>query len=78
MVADLLNASGGSILDIYAGYNEMTVWQQAQLDASASFQESTEPTSLLVALTPDELDRYYYYKSKNDVEFKISLPQRTE
>lgn len=78
MVADLLNANGESILDIYASYNEMTVWQQAQLDGSASFKESTEPASLLVALTPDEIERYYYFKSKTDVEFKVSLPQRTE
>lgn len=78
MLADLLNQNGESILDIYASYNEMTVWQQAQLDGSASFKESTEPNSLLVALTPDELARYYYYKSKNNVEFKISMPQRTE
>lgn len=78
MLADLLNQSGESILDKYASYNEMTVWQQAQLDSSASFKESTEPASLLVALTPDELDRYYYYKSKSNVEFKISMPQRTE
>lgn len=78
MVADLLNSNGESILDIYASYNEMTVWQQAQLDSSASFKESTEPASLLVALTPDEIERYYYFKSKSDVEFKVSLPQRTE
>lgn len=78
MVADLLNAAGESILDIYASYNEMTVWQQAQLDSSASFKESTEPSSLLVALTPDEVERYYYYNSKNDVTFKVSLPQRTD
>lgn len=78
MIADLLNGDGQSILDIYASYNEMTVWQQAQAENSASFQESTEPASLLVALTPDELDRYYYFTSKSDVTFKVSLPQRMD
>lgn len=78
MVADLLNQSGQSILDIYADYNDRTVWQQAQMDASADFKESTEPQTLIVALTPEETERYYYYKSKNDAEFKVSLPQRTE
>lgn len=78
MVADLLNMNGASVLDIYADYNERTVWQQAQMDKSADFQESTEPQTLLVALTPEEKERYYYYKSKADAEFKVSLPQRTE
>lgn len=75
-VADLINNSGESILDLYASYNEMSAWEQAQLDASSSFKTSTEPKSLLIALTPEELDRYYYYSSKSDVTFKISMPQR--
>lgn len=76
MIADLLNKEGKSILDIYASYNEATVYEQAQMDKSAAFQESTEPTVLLVALTPEEKTRYYYYLSKKDVTFKISMPQR--
>ena len=78
MVADLLNQSGDSILDIYASYNEKTVYQQANLDASETFQQSVTPSSLLVALTPEEEELYYKYLSKSDVEFKVSLPQRTE
>ena len=40
--------------DIYASYKEMTVYEQANLDASQSFKESVTPVSLLVALTPEE------------------------
>jgi len=76
MVADLLNSKGDSILDIYSGYDQMSVWEQAQLDSSESFKESTEPKTLLVAFTPEEKVRYYNYLSKDDIEFKISLPQR--
>ena len=78
MIADLLNSSGESILDIYADYNNRTTYQQAQLDASQSFKDSVEPATLLVALTPQEEERYYYYASKGDVEFVMSLPQRVE
>lgn len=78
MVADLLNQNGDSILDIYAAYNERTVYQQANLDASEAFQQSVTPSTLLVALTPEEEATYYQYLSKSDVEFKVSLPQRTE
>ena len=55
-----------------------TIYQQAQLDASTTFQQSVEPADLLVALTPEELYRYYYLLKKENVEFKMSLPQRVE
>ena len=38
MIADLLNKEGKSILDIYASYNEATVYEQAQMDKSAAFK----------------------------------------
>lgn len=78
IVADLLNQTGDSILDIYEDYNSRSVTQQAALDASATFQDSVEPKSLVVALTPEEKQLYYYYLSKDSVEFRMSLPQRVE
>jgi hypothetical protein len=78
MLADLLNDSGDSILDLYAEYNDMTSYQQASLDSDESWLESVEPSEMLVALTPEEKTLYYQYLSKSEVEFKITLPQRTE
>lgn len=78
LIADLLNNSGDSVLDIYADYNTRTAYQQAQLDASTTFQASVEPQDLLVAFTPEELYRYFYLLKKENVEFKMSLPQRVE
>lgn len=78
MLADLINSSGESILDIYADYRDKTTYQQAQLDSSQTFKDSVEPRTILVALTPEEKDRYYYYSSKSNVKFKMSLPQRVE
>lgn len=78
MLADLLNSKGDSILDIYASYNDKTVYQQANLDASESFQDSVTPKTMLVALTPEEEEIYYYYLGKDDVTFRISLPQRAD
>ena len=78
MLADLLNSNGESILDIYASYKDMTVYEQANLDSSQSFKESVTPVSLLVALTPEEKERYYYFSGKSQVEFKASLPQRVD
>lgn len=78
MLADLLNSSGNSILDIYASYNEMTQYQQASMDSSETFQDSVTPSTMLVALTPEEEALYYDYLSKDSVEFVVSMPQRTE
>jgi hypothetical protein len=76
IVADMLNSSGDSILDIYEDYNSRTVYEQAQLDASDSFQTSVEPSSLIVALTPEEKELYYQYLQKTGIQFKMSIPQR--
>lgn len=78
ILADLLNNNGDSILDIYEDYNNKTVAQQAALDKNTAFQDSVEPKSILVALTPEEKELYYYYLSKSGVTFRMSLPQRVE
>lgn len=76
MLADLLNSSGGSILDLFEEYRDKTVYEQAALDSSDSWKQSTEPSTMLVALTPEEEELYYQYLNKSGVEFKLSLPQR--
>lgn len=76
-VADLINSSGESILDIYQNYNELSVYEQAQLDNSTSFQASVEPNALLVALTPEEIKRYNEYINKKEITFSVSMPQRS-
>ena len=78
MIADLLNSSGDSVLDIYSNYNSKNVYEQASLDASDDFKTQTTPASLLVALTPAEKEMYYKYLSKDNISFRVSLPQRTQ
>lgn len=78
MIADLLNQSGESILDVYASYRNKSVFEQAQMDSSQAFKDGTEPKTLLVALTPEEKQRYYYYLSKSQVKFRVSMPQRVD
>jgi hypothetical protein len=78
MIADMLNKDGDSVLDLMAYYNELTTYQQASLDSSEDWQESIEPSTLLVALTPEEEALYYQYLAMSDCTFYMSLPQRTE
>lgn len=78
MIADMINDTGESVLDKYESYNQMTVVQQATLDRDETWKDSTTPKALLVALTPEEKESYYRYLSKNNISFKVSLPQRIE
>lgn len=79
MLADLLNSSGDSILDIYEAYSNKTTYQQEQLDNSEAFQTSVTPTTMLLALTPEQEEMFYRYAyGSTGVQFKISLPQRNK
>lgn len=75
-IADMLNKDGESVLDLMERYNALTASQQAQMANSASWKEQTTPEVLLVALTKEELLRYYKYAERDGVEFRVSLPQR--
>lgn len=76
-IADILNSQGDSVLDLQAEYNEFTIMEQAALDSDSSYQKKLEPSTILLALTPQEKRVYYKYLSKGGT-FRISLPQRTE
>ena len=77
LLADILNSDGESILDLYTYYNSLSVYEQVELSNSEEWTDQIVPETLLVALTPEEETRYYQYLSKDNVEFHISLPQRT-
>lgn len=77
-LADLLNDSGESILDIYEMYNNATTYQQAMYDKSTEFQDQVEPKTMLLALTPEEKVQYFDYLSRDEVEFRVTLPQRID
>lgn len=76
-LADLLNSSGQSILDLYSDYNELSTYEQVQRDNDEDWNKSVEPATILIALTPEEKERYYYYLAKGSVQFRVSLPQRS-
>lgn len=75
-IADMLNKDGESVLDLMERFNALTPTQQAQLAGTDSWKEQTTPETLLVALTKEELLRYYKYAERDGVAFRVSLPQR--
>lgn len=78
VIADLLNASGDSVLDAITEFNQYSVIQQSKLEDSEEYQLAVSPSSVLAALTTEEVERYLYFLSKNDAKFYITLPQRSE
>lgn len=78
VIADLLNVSGTSVLDAFTEYEQYSVIEQSRIEQEDSFQQAITPSSVLVALTTEEVERYLYYLSKNDVQFYVTLPQRSE
>ena len=78
LIADIINAQGQSVLDMLASYNNMSTFQQAALDQSDEWKTKTEPKFLLVALTPDEEASYNKLNQKQNIQFKMSLPQRLQ
>lgn len=78
MIADLINSKGDSILDIYSDYNSADAYTQNEDRNSETWQESVVPTALLVALSPKEKERYYQYLAKDNIKFRVSLPQRIQ
>lgn len=75
-IADMLNGDGESVLDLMERFNALTPQQQAQVSASDSWKQQTTPETLLVALTKEELLRYYKYADRDGITFRVSLPQR--
>ena len=75
-IADMLNGEGESVLDLMERFNALTPQQQAQMAASDSWKQQTTPETLLVALTKEELLRYYKYADRKGITFRVSLPQR--
>src|SRR5699024_12101866 len=59
-------------------YDTLDTYSQANLDASDDWAEQTTPDTILVALTPEEVDTLYYYQSKSGVTFYVTVPQRNE
>ena len=78
VVADLLNAAGNSVLDKITEFNQYSVIQQKKLQDDETYQQEITPSSVLAALTTEEVERYLYFLSKNDAKFYVTLPQRAE
>ena len=75
-IADMLNGDGESVLNILEHYRNASAGIQMQLRNNPAWVESTRPSHVLVAVTPEELARYYYFLAQSGIVFRIAIPQR--
>lgn len=75
-VVDILNSQGNSIFDIYYNLMQLPSAQQQAEVASSSFQQSVQPTAILLDLTPEEVARYELLQSEG-ASLNFTLLPRT-
>lgn len=76
-VLDMLNANGESIFDMYYSLISLPESQQRQKFADDSFKKSIEPKCILIAVTPEEAERYTILSGKTRGSLITLLPRTT-
>lgn len=78
MICDILNSKGESLLDYTTYVNSLPEAQRVELINTDEYEKSTKVSSLLLALTPQELAEYEDYRNRTGIKFFISLPEGDE
>lgn len=76
-ILDMLNSDGESIFDKYYALMSLPEKQQRAKIADSSFQKSIEPKSVLIAVTPEEAERYTLLGGKTKGSLITLLPRTT-
>ena len=76
-VLDMLNSSGESIFDKYYALMSLPETQQQAQFADESFQSSIQPACILIAVTPEEAERYVLLGSGTGGSLITLLPRTT-
>lgn len=75
-ILDMLNSQGNSIFDIYYEYIAMTKAQQSAALQDDGFLQSVQPSSILVEVTSEEVERYMELQAAG-AQYQITLLPRT-
>ena len=76
-VLDMLNGDGESIFDKYYALMSLPESQQRAKIADSKFQKSIEPKCVLIAVTPEEAERYTLLGGKTKGSLITLLPRTT-
>lgn len=76
-VLDMLNSDGESIFDKYYALMSLPESQQRSQIADSKFAKSIEPKSVLIAVTPEEAERYTLLGGKTRGSLITLMPRTT-
>lgn len=76
-ILDMLNSDGESIFDKYYALMSLPEKQQRAKIADSNFQKAIEPKSVLIAVTPEEAERYTLLGGKTKGSLITLLPRTT-
>jgi hypothetical protein len=74
-VLDMLNGQGESVFDIYYNLISLPRNQQLAMIESDEFKQRVKPTTILLAVTTEEADRYMHIMSKSPTFMVTMLPR---
>ena len=74
-ILDILNSHGESIFDKYYDLLALPKNKQAEMINSEDFQDSVQPSEILLNVTPEEADRYMSIQSSGPTYMMTLLPR---
>lgn len=77
-IVDMLNGSGESIFDAFYELMALPATQREEMVNSDEFKTRVSPDSYLLALTPEQIDKYVYIMKKSGITITVTILPRTE
>ena len=77
-IVDMLNSSGESIFDAFYELLALPATERERLVEDATFKDKIAPDAYLLALTPEQIDKYIYITKKSNVTITVTVLPRTD
>ena len=78
LVVDMLNSNGDSIYEIWNRYNNMSKVEQQKLLEDNNFKQSVTPTSLLLIVNSDDVNKYVEFAAASNAQYTLTLLKRDD
>lgn len=77
-IVDMLNGSGESIFDAFYELLALPATERERLVEDETFKDKIAPDAYLLALTPEQIDKYIYITKKSNVTITVTVLPRTD
>lgn len=77
-IVDMLNSGGESIFDAFYELLALPAQQRETLINDENFKSKITPDAYLLALTPEQIDKYIYLTKKSSMSITVTVLPRTD